>query len=311
MSTLQHSKTALVTPAVQDLHNPALLARATELETDIEDIEKALRIASVLQTTLDLPKVVELFFAETGRWIQIAGARYRSPDRLTDVNIGLAEKHSVAYRLAIADQALGEISFSRRKRFSAKENTVLEYLLCGLVYPLRNALTYQTALQAALRDPLTGINNRAAMDAAMSREVELARRHGSALSLIAVDIDFFKHINDNYGHATGDCVLRAVAQALLDGIRGSDMAFRYGGEEFMVLLSNTGRKGAMLLAERLRKRVEDTEILCSGLGIRVTVSLGVACLDSHDSGQSLFQKADKALYEAKAGGRNCVRITGK
>lgn len=307
MVTVQQAEPRTIKGTAQDLHNPALLARATELETDIHDIEKALRIASVLQTTLDLRKIVEIFVHEAGRWIPFSGVRYVHPGQDTGIVMGSEEKHSVAYRLVLADQPLGEIRFTRRRKFSAKENTILEYLLCGLVYPLRNALAYQSAVQAALKDPLTGINNRSAMDATMAREVDLARRHGTPLSLVAADIDFFKHINDSHGHATGDCVLRAAADAIVETVRSSDVAFRYGGEEFMVLLSNTSREGALLLAERIRRKVEAMEILCNGALIRVTISLGVACLGGGDTGQSLFQKADEALYAAKGAGRNCVR----
>lgn len=309
MGTVQQVEPRTIKGTTQDLHNPALLARTTELETDIHDIEKALRIASALQTTLDLRKVIEIFVEEAGRWVQFNGVRYTHPGEDTVLLVGSDEKHSVAYRLVLADQSVGEIRFTRRRKFTSKENAILEYLLCGLVYPLRNALAYQSAIEAALKDPLTGINNRVAMDTTMAREVELARRHGTPLSLIAVDIDFFKHVNDSHGHSTGDCVLRATANAITETVRSSDVAFRHGGEEFMVLLSNTSREGALLLAERIRRKVETMEICCNGALIHVTISLGVAYLGDGDTGQSLFQKADKALYEAKASGRNCVRCS--
>jgi len=311
MATPQTDQTRLYKTTIQDLNNPALLARATELAEDGQDIEKALRIASVLQTTLDLRKILDLFYSETGRWIPVNGMAYEHRERGIQHLVGEQEKHTITYRLAITDQSLGEITFSRKRKFSNKENTALEYLLCGLVYPLRNAIAYERAVLAALKDPLTGINNRTAMDAAMVREVELARRHGSSLSLIAIDIDFFKRVNDGYGHASGDCVLRAVAAAITETVRGSDMVFRYGGEEFMVLLSSTGKKGALLLADRIRQRVQETEIICSDNVIKVTISLGVSCLDAAETGQTLFLKADKALYDAKANGRNCVRYSLK
>lgn len=311
MVAVQQVEPRIIKGIAQDLHNPALLARATELETDIHDIEKALRIASALQTTLDLRQVIEIFVQEAGRWIQFNGVRYVHPGEDTPVLVGCDEKHSIAYRLVLADQPLGELCFTRRRKFSSKENAILEYLLCGLVYPLRNALAYQTAIKAALKDPLTGINNRVAMDTTMAREVELARRHGTPMSLVAADIDFFKHVNDSHGHSTGDCVLRAAATAITETVRSSDVAFRYGGEEFMVLLSNTSREGALLLAERIRRKVEAMEICCNGALIRVTLSLGVACLADGDNGPSLFQKADKALYAAKASGRNCVRCSAE
>jgi diguanylate cyclase (GGDEF)-like protein len=308
MSTLQTANGDSLKHAVQDLNNPGLLSRATEITTDRQDIDKALRIASVLQTTLDLKKVLEIFLSEASRWVPLGNATYRGPNEEVEIRIGdQAEKHSVAYRLAVTEQPLGEITFTRKKKFTIKENKVLEYLLCGLVYPLRNALAYESALQAALKDPLTGINNRAAMDSSMVREIELARRHDTPLSLVAADIDYFKHINDSYGHATGDCVLRAVVDAIKTTVRGTDMVFRYGGEEFMILLSNTGHEGALLLANRIRRQVEKTEILCKGIKISATISLGVSWLTPEDTEKSLFERADKALYDAKAGGRNCVK----
>jgi diguanylate cyclase (GGDEF)-like protein len=310
MTTLQQADTASIKSPTQELNNPALLARATELETDIQDIEKALRIASVLQTSLDLHQVLEMFSQQAGRWIMFNGVRYEHTAQRLKVALGSDEKHTLTYRMVLGEQSLGEVTFSRKRKFSPKENQVLEYLLCGLVYPLRNALAYQAAVQASLRDPLTGMGNRAALDATMTREVELARRHETPLSVIAVDIDFFKRVNDTYGHATGDCVLRAVANALADTVRRSDAVFRYGGEEFTVLLSKTSLEGALLLAERIRKAVEGTEIFCNGAYIRVTVSLGVSSIGGNSgsgaNAAALLERADAALYQAKGAGRNCV-----
>ena len=183
----------------------------------------------------------------------------------------------------------------------------LEHAVCALIYPLRNALTYLAALRAAHRDPLTGTSNRAALNNSMLREVELARRHSTSLSMIVVDIDLFKSINDTYGHSVGDDVICSLTGIIDKIIRKSDMLFRFGGEEFVVLLSNTNREGALLLAERIRRGVEQTSVRTERRTIPITVSLGVATLAATDSAQSLFEKADKALYIAKSEGRNCVR----
>lgn len=307
MATLQQAETRRYQKTIFDLQIPRLLAERQRSTSERRDIDLALRIASMLQTTLDYHTILDIFVAEARRCVPIDGVTYDNAEYNLHFSCGTPEKHSLTYRLSISDQGLGELSFTRKKRFNAKENKLLEYLLCGLVYPLRNAIAYQTALQAALRDPLTGVQNRKAMDLTMAREVELARRHGNSLSLIAIDIDYFKHINDSHGHATGDCVIRAVADSISATVRGSDVVFRYGGEEFMVLLSNTGETGAMQLAERIRRSVQGTEILCHGARISATVSLGVAWLDEGDTGLILFQKADEALYAAKSAGRNCVR----
>ena len=309
MSSVQSA--ASLSQPVRDLDNSALFSQITQAdsEKDRPEIEIALRLASVLQTSLNIEQVFTTFINEVNHIVPIAGARYTNATMNINCEHGEQGKHSVTYRLTITEQSLGEISFSRRRKFALKETKLLEYLLCGLVYPLKNAISYQSALQAALTDPLTGVNNRTSMDATIAREVDLAKRHNTCLSLIAIDIDHFKHVNDTFGHASGDCVIRAVADLIQQTVRSTDMVFRYGGEEFVVLLSNTDIKGAVLLAERIRRMVDACDITCNGANISATISAGVAWLESNETAQELFNKADKALYAAKSGGRNCVRHT--
>ncbi len=221
-----------------------------------------------------------------------------------------AARHVCSYRLVVAGEELGQLTFTRRKRFSAPETRLLEDLLCSLVYPLRNALLYHAALKAAFMDPLTGVNNRATMSTTFNREIEMARRHAMPLALAILDIDHFKLINDKYGHAAGDCVLKQLAQTVMRCIRNTDILFRYGGEEFTVLLSNTAPGGAVLLAERIRRAVEKTACAYNDTTMPVTVSLGVAFLKEGDTEVALFERADNALYQAKYEGRNCTRLAG-
>jgi diguanylate cyclase (GGDEF)-like protein len=159
-----------------------------------------------------------------------------------------------------------------------------------------------------LKDPLTGVNNRASFENTLRRETDLAHRHGTSLSMILMDIDNFQDINDRFGHLIGDCVLREVAQCAAGCVRSSDMVFRYGGEEFAIILSNTEIHGAELLAERIRRTVQR---LCCNYGetsITVTASMGVATLVENDVDQGLLQRADRALYQAKGNGRNRVAV---
>ena len=180
---------------------------------------------------------------------------------------------------------------------------MIENLLAGLLYPLRNTLLYQRAVESATIDPLTGVRNRAAMDSAMKREIGLALRHKTPLSVILMDIDHFKSINDRHGHLYGDQALKAVAQCAEQSVRESDMIFRYGGEEFLILLTGTDLSGAELLAERIRQNIE-TMSPQTDKAIQMTVSLGVTTLIQGDDINSLFQRMDNALYRAKDAGRN-------
>ncbi len=271
-----------------------------------ENLSDALRLNTVLQTTLDIGNLIKLFADELSIVMPYDSFSYRNGLYDIDIGYGKAARHKCSYRLIVGEENLGEITLSRRRKFQERETTTVEHLLVGLVCPLRNALTYLSAVRAAQKDPLTGINNRAAMDSVLVREIEMARRHEMPLSLIVMDIDKFKTINDTYGHAAGDEIIKSFTKAVGSAIRKTDMLFRYGGEEFVVIMSNTGRDGSMLLAERIRRSIEKMEVLPPRCPLPVTVSLGVATLKGKENGNGLFKRADRALYEAKASGRNRV-----
>jgi diguanylate cyclase (GGDEF)-like protein len=269
---------------------------------------KALEIVARLQTSLDPTRLIELFSTESATLVAHEGVRYRNDDLNLDVKLGQHARHSCTYRLNIGDEPLGKLTFRRVQKFSEADIEVLEKLLCSLLYPLRNALLYQDALQLAQRDPLTGICNRAALDETMQREISHARRQGSSCAMVMLDIDHFKAINDKYGHIIGDCALKAVAEMVKNCKRDGDLLFRYGGEEFVVLLRDTDRDGAVLLAERVRRHIADNSCNCSGAELAMTVSIGVSVLTDSDSPVSLFARADQALYNAKRNGRNQVCV---
>ena len=279
--------------------------------TNNDNISAALRLNTVLQTTLDIGSLIKLFADELIILMPFDGFTYRNATHDIDINFGKAGRHKCSYRLIVGDENLGEVTITRRRKFQDRETVLVEHLLVGLVCPLRNALTYLSAVRAAQKDPLTGINNRAAMDSALTREIEMARRHRTPLSLIVMDIDKFKSINDTYGHTTGDEIIKAFTKVVDGIIRKTDMLFRYGGEEFVVIMSNTGRDGSMLLAERIRRGIERMEVLVPQRRSPVTVSLGVASLNGKEDGKALFKRADQALYQAKASGRNCVCLADR
>jgi diguanylate cyclase (GGDEF)-like protein len=296
--------------ATYDPDDLALMSRAIGSRATLPDRDQAaLQLASVLQTSLECDKVIELFSRQIQGIVPHAGLAFENKALALSFVVGHPERCGVSYQLDIAGETLGQLTVTRKRKFEREEISLLEHLLCCLVYPLRNALLYRSAVAAALRDPLTGVSNRAALNAVLARETELSRRHGSPLSLIALDLDHFKEINDRHGHLAGDQVLKSVAAAITECIRSSDILFRYGGEEFLVLLSNTARQGALMLAERIRRSIEDHECHYGEHRIRVTTSLGVACYAKGETGEHLFRKADTALYEAKAAGRNCVKFS--
>ena len=162
---------------------------------------------------------------------------------------------------------------------------------------------------AALRDPLTKLYNKKYFLDHLSNEVAYAKRHQTALSLVMVDLDHFKSVNDQYGHVTGDEVLVAVASLMNDLLREEDVLARYGGEEFAVICRGLGIDTAGRVAERLRAKLEATPIVTAERHLRLTLSAGVAELQAeHDTPVSLIKEADAALYAAKRGGRNRVSL---
>jgi len=161
----------------------------------------------------------------------------------------------------------------------------------------------------SMLDPLTRVYNRKAFDLGLDRAIADTQLSGMPLSLVLFDIDHFKQFNDNYGHQTGDQVLRLVANTLKANIKGQDMAARYGGEEFAAVLPTTGLEGALKVSEKIREAIAAKELLKRStnekLG-RVTASFGVACFRPDDTSVSLVERADRCLYAAKRAGRNCV-----
>jgi diguanylate cyclase (GGDEF)-like protein len=155
----------------------------------------------------------------------------------------------------------------------------------------------------ALTDQVTGLANRRGGEEALAREVARTRRSGSPLSLVLFDIDRFKRINDEAGHAVGDRVLRGISEILSASQRGSDLAMRWGGEEFLVLLPDVGLTGARIFAERVRENVQNMVIQDAG---RITVSAGVSELNGDEDPAVALARADANLYRAKAAGRNRV-----
>jgi len=157
------------------------------------------------------------------------------------------------------------------------------------------------------RDPLTRALNRRFLGPVLGRELMLAKRNETPLSIVLIDVDHFKAINDRYGHPGGDVVLRQVAEHILEAVRGSDFVFRYGGEEFLIVLVETSLQVAIVLAERIRQQFSQRELLMPDqVRAQVTISAGVASYDGHPDYEYLIRKADDALYQAKEAGRNKV-----
>ncbi len=160
----------------------------------------------------------------------------------------------------------------------------------------------------ALVDSLTGALNRTAYNMSMEQTIRQFKRYEEPTVLAVVDIDHFKSFNDSYGHKVGDNVLKVVAASIVNSVRPSDLVFRYGGEEFTILLKRINTESAQVVAERIRENVEYLKVLHEGQKLGVTITIGLTSLNKKDTEETWFERADQAMYLAKERGRNCIQV---
>lgn len=215
--------------------------------------------------------------------------------------------------LLAGDRAIGAISVQSYKAHAyTHEHVELLATIAGLAASaLENARLYQQTLLLSLTDQLTGLGNSRHFHQQLDQELKRAQRYGHPVTLLMMDSDSLKSINDKYGHEIGDQHIRQLAQVIRSCLRESDIAFRYAGDEFMVVLPETPATGGLLLAERIRAEVEKSELAVGDARVKTTVSIGVATFPSQAaSSDALIRTADTAMYSAKQGGKNRVTPAG-
>lgn len=193
---------------------------------------------------------------------------------------------------------------------------ITRLLLAHIQVGLRKVKKYRDLIQTndvlstiAYMDSLTELNNRRALESHLVRQIRTSRNYEMPLSILMLDVDYFKVVNDTYGHLVGDRVLQLLSSRLRYNLRSHDIPFRYGGEEFVILLHNTNCQDASVVARRLQQIVsEQPFVIDSNLAIPVTISIGTSCLRASDDpeGVQMLARADEYLLQAKAAGRNCI-----
>ncbi len=223
---------------------------------------------------------------------------------------GKAHGVPLVHEIKFGAATLGSIALGPSSRgASSEDRRLVEILSTELGGPLRIAALISEARRLAATDALTGLMNRRAFLEALDRERSRAARHTLPLSLLMLDVDHFKRVNDTYGHDGGDAVLRGIAAVLRKIARKSDFVSRWGGEEFVLALAQTAEAGGRVAAERVRRAIADTPYtLPTGEPLHVTSSVGLASAAATVHVEELIVRADKALYAAKARGRNRVEV---
>jgi len=329
----------------QEIQNE--LAEREQAESDLADSQS--RLQAILDNAgagIGVTNEICKFIFVNDRWVEMFGYIPQELSKMTLWDVGHPDDiSSIKERLnAIADGSLD--SFQIEKRFINKDgssfwgtvaakairpvNGILENIIIIisdisllkstevelinanqlLVTQLEEISILRDRLrEQAIRDPLTNLYNRRFMEETLTLEIHRARRTNSKVSLVMLDIDHFKLVNDQFGHKAGDHLLESLGQMLLANTRKSDVACRYGGEEFLIVLPGSSIEDAARRAEQFRANFEAIRISGKNIVTNATMSIGVACFPTHgEDGEQVLNRADEALYQAKAAGRNCVVV---
>lgn len=215
--------------------------------------------------------------------------------------------------LTIGRQVLGilRVDSTKENSFTFDDLRLLSTICDIAALAVGNALLYEKAEDLAIKDGLTGLYLRRYLSQRMAEEISRSLRQGSALSLLMLDIDYFKNYNDKFGHVAGDIVLKTIAKLLLENFSvGGNIISRYGGEEFAILLPNCSKKAAFDLADKIRKKIKEEKIILRKKPTNINVSIGLASFpDDAKAREDLILKADAALYQAKQTGRDKVCLS--
>ncbi len=242
---------------------------------------------------------------------RFAARSFLNPDERGPLEGRLGIRDCLAEPLMAEGRTLGLLIVANKHSPYLDEDTALvNAVAVQVVAAVEKSMQLVVTRHEATTDAMTGLYNYRFLISYLDQQVNVAERADSSLSVLMLDLDHFKAINDTHGHLAGDAVLRAVSGLVVDTIRKSDLAARYGGEEFVVVMSNTGREEAQLVAEKIRQAVAALEVkLDEGLRVGVTISIGgVSFPEGTRGARNLLDLADRALYRAKRGGRNRVEF---
>jgi diguanylate cyclase (GGDEF)-like protein len=264
------------------------------------------RLARRLQRTLCIETQIELFCEEITELLHCDSVSFQNPQQQLSYTFGHKGSSVCKYTLKGEEQYLGDLIATRNKPFTEQELQTTEELISTLVYPLKNALMYQRAVDLSLKDPLTGFGNRNALEKTIEHERQMIERYETPFSILMVGLDLFKQISNLYGKNVADNTIQCFSQTISEVIRETDQLFHYEGENFVVLLNNTDINKASFLAERLVNTIEQVEMLSDAEKFKVTISIGIADFEKDGNIEQLFECAEQGLHTASENGCNQV-----
>lgn len=283
-----------------DTSRLALVATAGPSRRQPPENIDTIRFLQAVTASLELEEVLGALNEFLHQAFGHGGWEYRGPSDEPRLAGGHSDRHRIEYTLTLNGQALGALKLMRGRRFSEDDQQRIEGLLALAAPAIQNALRFSHVNRQLERDPLTGLGNRRALTLQGEQWLADSVRHHHPLSMLVLDLDHFKAVNDTHGHPVGDRVLCRVAETLMAVTRTADLCVRLGGDEFVVLLPETGLEAAKDCAERIRCALAQQCVEAeSGQCVAIGVSIGAATLESNMSLDQLYQQADAALYASK------------
>lgn len=267
--------------------------------------EEKVNLVEQLQTTLSLEKMLEIFSMEVAKIVNFNSLSFLYEEEEVKVRGSTNAEFISEFPIKVENIEIGQIVYQSSTPISNIAKRQLGVIHSKVAYSLRNGVLYEKMQRLALKDSLTSLGNRRYFDETIVRMIQQAERSQMPFVLMLLDLDNFKQVNDKFGHQEGDKILQEFAQGLNDSVRGNDIIFRFGGDEFAILLDNCSGQTANIVASRVR-HICSTHNNLARHGI--SASIGCAKWQNADSEKTLFSRADNALYNAKEAGKNCMKI---
>ena len=288
---------------VGELQRLLLLVETIGTSTDVDQLQRAIHeaLSPILRTR-------EIWLtARVGGWHEV----FRDPR--DGPAAAKSRRGWEAFPLRVGEKAIGVLGVAQgHGPFTPDERRFVTYASSIIAIALKNAQLFQAIKEHSVTDVLTGCATRSHGLDLLARELRRSARAGTTVSILMIDADHFKAINDRYGHPCGDAALRHIGRVLKLSVRATDLPSRYGGEEFLVILPDTSANGAAKVAESIRQAIAQPGLTCGAAAVRLTVSCGVATAVAGEAEPAaLIARADAALYGAKSSGRNRVHVYGE
>ncbi len=258
--------------------------------------QRNLALLEQLQTTLDVKQLINIFAIEVAKYLDFTGIYFKHAEISATARGSRQAKAERQFELKLNDEFFGIITYAVNSPISLGNYNILTELHCLLINPLNNAVRYHQAMQLAMQDGLTQLGNRRSFDEQIKRTMAQATRRHTRVGLILCDLNKFKAINDSFGHTVGDNVLVNFAQALRESVRDTECIFRFGGDEFAIIVADASEQSLAVIEQRIYQAIAQDALLAK---YNVTSSLGLAFMNKADNPITFFQRADTALYSQK------------